>query len=66
MARKSARTSVLAASAAFVLVLAAGPAPASAAEAAAPIGPVVTAPGGGDVQPAAVWTWICQLFGGCK
>lgn len=62
------RKSVLAASAALVLVLAAGPAPAVAASAAAPVGPVVTSPvgGGGDVQPAAVWTWLCQAFGGCK
>src|SRR5690606_41214845 len=64
MSRTSARTSVLAASAAFLLVPAAGPAPASAAAAAAPIGPVVTAPRGGDVQPAARWTWPCQGLGG--
>lgn len=62
------RKSALAASAALVLVLAAGPAPAFAADAPARLGPVVTAPGGGggDVQPAAVWTWLCQAFGGCK
>ena len=61
------RKSVLAASAALVLVLAAGPAPASAASQVAPVGPIVTAPGGGgDVAPASVWTWLCQMLGGCK
>ena len=62
------RKSAIAASAALVLVLAAGPAPAFAASSAAPVGPVVTSPiaGGGDVQPAGIWTWLCQVLGGCK
>ncbi len=61
------RKSILAASAALVLVLAAGPAPAFAAdEGPVRLGPIVTAPGGGgDVQPA-FWTTLCKLLGGCK
>lgn len=60
------RKSVLAASAALVLVLAAGPASATAAERVELTGPISTAPGGGEVAPASVWTWLCQMLGGCK
>lgn len=60
------RKSVLAASATLVLVLAVGPAPATALERVELTGPIATAPGGGDVAPASTWTWLCQLFGGCK
>lgn len=59
------RKSTIAAGAVLALVLAAGPAPAFAAELSAPVTPVASAPGG-TAQPTAVWTWLCQLFGGCK
>lgn len=68
------RISVLAASAAIALVLSAGPA--QAAEiggGSVATGPVVTAPGvrgalpgGGDVQPTGIWTWVCKLVGVCS
>ncbi|MDQ2624291.1 MAG: hypothetical protein M3Y20_03925 [Actinomycetota bacterium] len=61
------RISVVAASAAFLLLIAAGPAQAAEIERVAPEGPGigVVLPGGG-AQTQAIWTWVCQLLGGCK
>lgn len=61
------RKSILAASATLVLVLAAGPAPAFAAdEGPVRLGPVVTAPGGGgDMQPA-FWSTLCKILRACN
>jgi len=62
------RISAVAASAAFVLLIAAGPAQATELEQVAPAGPGIgaVAPGGGATTQG-IWTWVCQTLGlGCK
>jgi len=75
------RISAIAATAAIALLLTAGSAQAAElSDGPAPVGSVilvpgdrgvapggVVAPGGGEVQPQAIWTWVCQtIFGACK
>ena len=60
------RIPAVAASAAFVLVLAAGPAQAVEVEDSAPLGPGVSSVVGGGVSTMGIWTWVCQTLGLCK
>ena len=61
------RISMIAASAAFILLVASGPALAVEASGSAPAGSSIGAvsPGGG-ASTQGIWTWVCQILGGCK